>query len=310
MASHDDQLLRRPIIVVGSGRSGMNFLGRAIARHPDLVAATEPRLMWKHGNDGLSDALQPRHARPEVIARIRAQVAAFVRSNGKRRYVDVTPGNSLRLAFVDRVFPDAVYVHFIRDGVDNVLSMRRFYGVVARTLRPNRPQLRDSYLARRTRELSLRQVPGMALEAFRHVVSAWLFAAVGPPVKGVRLPGMTAMRQEIDLLDLCFLQWRSSVESAAHFGRSLPPGRYREYRIESFDEAQMRQIYAFCGLDRPEPALEYMRREFDRRRIGPALDDGFPSELDRLRLLVAPTMAWLADAVGTAPPRTPGETPS
>ena len=293
MACGDDELLQKPIIVVGAGRSGMNFLGDAIAQHPRLAVAHEPRLIWKAGNDRISDALRPHHARPEVIADIRSRFANVVRKAGKERYIDVTPGNSVRLGFVNQVFPDCQFVHFIRDGVDNVLSMRRFYGVVARSLRSNTPKLRDSFVARRAKEMRLKQVPYMAMEAVRHLAPHWLLPFVGPPVVGVRLPAMSAMRREMDLLDICFMQWRSSVEWACQFGRSLPPGRYMECRIETFCEDDVRRIYEFLGLDLPPEALEFVRKNFEPGRIGPAMQDCFPEELERLKAMVAPTMRWI-----------------
>ena len=304
----DDELMKKPVIVVGSGRSGMNFLGDAIAQHPRLAVAHEPRLIWKSGNDRISDALRPHHARPEVIADIRSRFANVVRLAGKERYIDVTPGNSVRLGFVDKVFPDCQFVHFIRDGVDNVLSMRRFYGVVARTLRSNTPKLRDSAAARRVKEMRLKQVPYMAMEAARHLAPHWLLPYIGPPVVGVRLPAMSAMRKEMDLLDVCFLQWRSSVEWACQFGRSLPPGRYMECRIETFCEDDVRRIYDFLGLEVTPEALEFVRKEFEPGRIGPAMQDCFPEELERLKAMVAPTMRWIEsynphDAASRVPTR-------
>lgn len=295
MSRSDNDLMRQPIIVVGAGRSGMNFLGDAIAQHPQLAVAHEPRLIWKSGNDRLSDALRARHARPEVITDIRSRFASVVRKAGKERFIDVTPGNSVRLPFVDRVFPDCKFVHFIRDGVDNVLSMRRFYGVVARTLQSNTPKLRDSFMARRARELRLKQVPYMAVEAIRHLAPPWMLPVVGMPVVGVRLPAMSAMRSEMDLLDVCFLQWRSSVEWACQFGRSLPAGRYLECRIETFGEEELRRIYDFLGLDLAPEAIEFVRRHFEPGRIGPAMQDCFPEELERLRAMVEPTMRWIED---------------
>ncbi|MBA4105350.1 MAG: hypothetical protein C0485_06295 [Pirellula sp.] len=293
MACSDDELMRRPIIVVGAGRSGMNFLGDAIAQHPRLAVAHEPRLIWKAGNNRVSDALRPHHARPEVIADIRSRFATVVRKAGKERYIDVTPGNSVRLGFVNQVFPDCHFVHFIRDGVDNVLSMRRFYGVVARTLRSNTPKLRDSYVARRAKEMRPKQVPLMALEAVRRLAPHWMLPYVGPPVAGVRLPAMSAMRREMDLLDVCFMQWRSSVEWACQFGRSLPPGRYMECRIETFCEDDVRRIYDFLGLEVTPDALEFVRKNFEPGRIGPAMQDCFPEELERLKAMIAPTMRWI-----------------
>ncbi|QEG34702.1 sulfotransferase [Bythopirellula goksoeyrii] len=289
----DDELLQKPILVVGCGRSGMNFLGDAIAQYPTLAVAHEPRLVWKRGNDRLSDLLRPHHARPEVIADIRAHFASVVRKEGKQRYIDVTPGNAVRLDFVDKVFPDCQYVHFIRDGVDNVLSMRRFYAVVARILRRNTPKLQDSYMARRAKESRLRQLPYMVVEAIRRMAPSWLLPLVGPPVAGVRLPAMSAMRREMDLLDVCFLQWRYSVESACQFGRSLPPGRYMECRIETFCEEDLRRIYGFLGLEITPEALEFVRKSFQPGRIGPAMQDCFPEELERLKSMVEPTMQWI-----------------
>ena len=98
MVRSDDELLAKPIIVVGAGRSGMNFLGDTIAQHGSLAVATQPRLIWKHGNDSKSDALRAEDARPEVIAHIRSRFATLVRQQGKDRLIDVTPGNSVRLA--------------------------------------------------------------------------------------------------------------------------------------------------------------------------------------------------------------------
>lgn len=295
MSRSDNDLMRQPIIVVGAGRSGMNFLGDAIAQHPLLAVAHEPRLIWKSGNDRMSDALRARHARPEIITDIRSRFASVVRKAGKERFIDVTPGNSVRLPFVDRVFPDAKFVHFIRDGVDNVLSMRRFYGVVARSFRSNTPKLRDSFIARRAKELRIKQAPYMAMEAIRHLAPPWLLPVVGMPVVGVRLPAMSAMRAEMDLLDVCFMQWRSSVEWACQFGRSLPPGRYMECRIETFGEEELRRIYDFLGLDLAPQSLEFVRRHFEPGRIGPAMQDCFPEELARLRAMVEPTMRWIEE---------------
>ncbi len=289
----DDELLKKPIIVIGTGRSGMNFLGDTIARHGTLAVATEPRLIWKHGNDYKSDALKAEDARPEVIASIRSRFAEIIRQQGKDRLIDVTPGNALRLEFVNQVFPDCQFVHFIRDGVDNVLSMRRFYAVSARTIRPEKDTLSDSFVGRRTRELRLRQIPGLAMEVIRHLAPDFLLRIIGPPVLGVRLPAMVAMRREMELLDVCFLQWRMSVESACLFGRRLPKGRYTECRIEDFSLEDVKIIFEFCQLETSPTVFEFFQKRFESKRIGPAMQDSDPQELLELRDQVEPTMQWV-----------------
>jgi hypothetical protein len=293
MTRSDDELLAKPIIVLGTGRSGMNFLGDTIAQHGSLAVATEPRLIWKHGNDSKSDALRPEDARPEVIAHIRSRFATLVRQQGKNRLIDVTPGNSLRLEFVNRVFPDCQFVHFIRDGVDNVVSMRRFYSVYARTIRPERHKVRDSFVMRRTREIRLRQLPTAAMEVIRHLAPDFLLPLIGPPVLGVRLPGMVAMRREMEMLDVCFQQWRASVEMAAMYGRRLPADRYMECRIEGFSLDDIEEIFAFCNLKTSPEVFEFFKSRFESKRIGVALSDADPDELKYLRDRAEPTMQWL-----------------
>jgi len=293
MTRSDDELLTKPIIVVGAGRSGMYFLGDTIAQHGSLAVAEEPRLIWKHGNDNKSDALRAEDARPEVIAHIRSRFASLVRQQGKDRLIDVTPGNSLRLGFVNRVFPDCQFVHFIRDGVDNVVSMRRFYSVYARTIRPERHKVRDSFVARRTRELRLRQLPTTAMEVIRHLAPDFLLPLIGPPVLGVRLPGMVAIRREMEMLDVCFLQWRASVETACMVGRRLPADRYMECRIEGFSLDDIEEIFAFCNLETSPEVFEFFQSRFESTRIGVALSDADPEELKYLRDRAEPTMQWI-----------------
>ena len=250
MRHSDDELLNKAIIIVGVGRSGMNVLGELIARHGSIATAAEPRLIWKYGNDRKSDMLRPEDARPKVVAHIRSRLARLVRDQGKQRLIDVTPGNSLRLAFVDRVLPGCRFVHLIRDGVDNVLSKRRFYAVAGRRLRgmpgPNYKTARASYMTRRIREVRLRQIPHAGMEVVRHVAPDWLLPIVGRPTLGVRLPAMGAMRREIGLLEMCFMQWRASAEMATQYGRRLPPDRYMQCRLEEWVEPTM-QWLSRCG---------------------------------------------------------------
>jgi Sulfotransferase family len=59
---------------------------------------------------------------------IRAVYRSYADARGKRRYGDKTPSYMQELDLLERVFPDAQYVHLVRDGRDAALSflaMRR-----------------------------------------------------------------------------------------------------------------------------------------------------------------------------------------
>jgi hypothetical protein len=57
---------------------------------------------------------------PHAIRRLYAMYAA---SRGKSRYADKTPSFVLRMGLLDRLFPESVFIHLVRDGRDVAASL-------------------------------------------------------------------------------------------------------------------------------------------------------------------------------------------
>jgi hypothetical protein len=302
VSASDDELLQRPIFIVGAPRSGTAVLAEVLRADPDLAYVREPRLVWRYGNDARSDLLEADDARPEVVAHIRASFAREVRDQGKRRLLEKTPSNSLRLPFVDRIFPDATFVHIVRDGADTVAAIRRRWLEPPRDLRV--PRQRDR-LRRHLREASWRQYPHYARELVQKVTPRSLATVIGDRPWGPRLPGLDGLRRDLDLLDVCALQWRLCVERAAHHGRRLPPGRYMECRVDTFDAATVERIARFCDLTHVDEVLAAFDRAFDADRVVQRSKELSDDELDRVMTWIEPTLAWLA---ATSPSPAPGTT--
>jgi hypothetical protein len=290
MSATDDELLRDPIIIVGAPRSGTAILAHVLRAHPDLAYLREPRLLWKYGNDAKSDLLHPEDARPEVRAHIRGEMARFVREQGRRRLVEKTPSNALRLGFVDAVFPDARYVHIIRTGPDAVAAIHRSWLEPPRNLRVDRQRDR---LRRHLREASWRQFPHYAWEAVQKVAPKRLRGVVGRPPWGPRLPGLDGLVRDLDLLEVCALQWKMCVEAATQFGRGLPPGRYMECRLEDLDPPAIHRILDFVGLDAHPDVLAALAEEYDDSKIIARSKDLPAHDVERIMTWIAPTLRWL-----------------
>ncbi len=126
----------RPIFIIGSARSGTTLLRMMLDSHPRISCGEETkfladlapilgdhwRLLSRYGFE-----------RDWWLERIRdfygGFQAAYLAKRGKgRRWAEKTPGYTLHLAFVDELFPDAQYVHIIRDGHDVVASFRERWG--------------------------------------------------------------------------------------------------------------------------------------------------------------------------------------
>jgi hypothetical protein len=150
------------LLVVGCGRSGTTVLRTVLDSHPDLAVAHEARFIVPLGlrraryerpegfdgdrfvrdmardravtnNLGLSEgelravlAERPVVDLPDATRRVFARYAA---AQGKSRYGDKMPGYVLRIAMLAAMFPDARFVHIIRDGRDVALSTMNIDGV-------------------------------------------------------------------------------------------------------------------------------------------------------------------------------------
>jgi hypothetical protein len=291
VAAADDEVLARPVFVVGAPRSGTATLGDVLGSHPEAVFVREPRLLWRHGNESGSDLLRPADARPEVRDHIRATFAELVRAGGGRRLVEKSPSNSLRIPFVHEVFPDALFVHIIRDGPDCIAAIRRKW--VETPHGANRRQ-RDR-IRRHLREVQWRRAPRHAAELARQLLPRRFAPVVGARQWGPRIPGLDGLVRDLDLLEVCALQWRTCVELACHDGRQLPADRYLEVRLDQLDRDRVAQVAAWCGLDDPAVLARYDAL-YDDRKIVARADELDPDERRRVAAWIEPTVALLTAA--------------
>lgn len=284
--SDQDQLLEKPIVIIGSPRSGTTVLGAIFEKHRSLAYNEEPRLTWRWGNDKKSDMLRAEDARAAVVDYIRGSFASFVREAGKVRLLEKTPSNALRMGFVDRVLPDCRFVHVIRNGYDSVLSIRKFW-------EQHSGGVKSDKLLQRLKEISPRQYPHYGYEFLKRLLPGKM---AGVRVWGPRIPGVEQLVKDLHPLEVCSLQWRMCVEAACHYGRSLPRERYFECRLEDMDEALIRRIMDFCELDDDPAIQDYFRDEYDPSMAGARKAIADEAELAHIREWIEPTMKWLGYA--------------
>jgi hypothetical protein len=139
--------VRTPLVLLGVSRSGTTLLRVILDRSPGIAIPDEsffvPLLARRHGRKvdaerflddlaripairdwGLSVAsLAPRIPSGMPLGEaIAAIYEAYADAAGKPRWGDKTPMYMRHLALLDELFPDAQYVHLIRDGRDAALS--------------------------------------------------------------------------------------------------------------------------------------------------------------------------------------------
>ncbi|MFO1540960.1 MAG: sulfotransferase family protein [Chloroflexota bacterium] len=131
IADHAD----RPIFIIGAPRSGTTLLRLILDSHPSISCGEETHFLRD------LEPIVGRHWRmlgPYAVprdwwlARIRALYTDFqaqvLAGRGKRRWAEKDPTYTLVLPFIAELFPDALYVHVVRDGRDVVASFRDRWG--------------------------------------------------------------------------------------------------------------------------------------------------------------------------------------
>ena len=119
-------MLAAPIFLVGSPRSGTTLAVNLFATHPDVANWSEAGHLWDpidYRNDEADHHFTAERATPAQIARLQRWCEWYRQSHGKTRFVNKHPRNSVRIDYLRRVFPDARFIHVIRDGRAVVSSM-------------------------------------------------------------------------------------------------------------------------------------------------------------------------------------------
>ena len=137
-----------PFFIVGSARSGTTFLRLTMNAHPEVAVPPESRFITelREGRDQVEteDFLQrlAQHKRFEAwelpIDAVRQRLAgqttvpygeaisaayrAYAEAHGKKRWGDKTPRYVENIRELAELFPDARFIHLIRDGRDVALS--------------------------------------------------------------------------------------------------------------------------------------------------------------------------------------------
>jgi omega-hydroxy-beta-dihydromenaquinone-9 sulfotransferase len=161
--SDDTTPIDRPIFVIGTGRSGTTLRFKILSRHPELgwirtlsasvslsysqhlrkglgklpgcawlrrtsfyaVAHPEPYAFWQRYAPSFNRPcrdLDERDVHPHLASGIRSALMNEIRELKRTRFITKYTGWS-RIRFMDQIFPDALYVHIIRNGLDVAWSL-------------------------------------------------------------------------------------------------------------------------------------------------------------------------------------------
>ncbi len=126
--------VKKPIFILGTGRSGTTILGIVMSMHKKIGFLNEPKALWhsvnRHedliGSYTMEEAhyfLDASNADEQQKREIHKIFGTYLRMTFSQRVVDKYPELIFRIPYVKKFFPDAKFLFLVRDGWDTCGSI-------------------------------------------------------------------------------------------------------------------------------------------------------------------------------------------
>ncbi len=246
---------KKVIILIGAARSGTKFL-RSILDASNQVSAIpyDVNYIWRFGNEQLvHDELTAGQLNEKTRAYIHKQLYRIsgIGDDDKQVLLEKTVSNSLRVPFVNKVFPNALYIHLIRDGRAVTESAMRMWNAP--------PELKSIF--QKLRKFPLSNI-GYIFWFLKNFVVGLTSSRRGGNTWGPRYQGLDEdVRNNLPLVEICAKQWVASITKAAEDLDKIDASRVLTLRYSDLisNDKSIDALLNFANIDDKTLSLEYYR---------------------------------------------------
>lgn len=213
--------LQQPIFIFGSPRSGTTFLGSCLAELPELSYHFEPVLTKAAVRYVYTQQWSTSNA--QIFYRTVYSWLMRLHADGDLIFAEKTPRNSFIIPFLYETFPNAKFIHIIRDGRDVAISLAK------------RPWYRQDMNGSGAKD------PGGY--PFGSMARFW--------VESDRAEEFETTND----IHRCIWLWRKYVAHALEGASTLPPNQYHELRYENLvtnPNVECDHLLDFLAINNPE----------------------------------------------------------
>ena len=283
------------IIIVGAPRSGTNMLRDALTSIKGISTwpCDEINYIWRHGNVRYpSDEFPADIASLKVSNYIRRRFNEIQKKCNAKVVVEKTCANSLRVPFLDAVFPDARYLFIVRDGIDATGSAKLRWTA----------ELDLTYIMEKVRYVPIMDLPYYSIRYFWSRLHRFFSSEKRLAFWGPALADMQEILQKHTLNEVCAIQWQRCVEKSADSFSNMPSSKVCQVRYEEFVRNPMEElgkILGFIGIDASEKEMKAAVSNVSAKSLGKGRESLGREEVEKLEALVGDTLrkfGYLEDA--------------
>lgn len=278
-----------PVIIIGAGRSGTNMLRDIITSIDGFETwdCDEINPLWRYGNrDFPTDELTVDQLTPKIKTYIRDRFDKLQKETKGKVIVEKTCANSLRIRYINEIFPHAKFIIINRDGRDVVPSaMQRWVSSFDFTYTLKKlKQVPVSDLFYYISRFGINRIKKMVTKT--ESLSFW-----GPLYNGIA----TDVKEKT-LMEVCALQWKNCAEKTIFERKYLQEERIFDMRYEEFvknPKAEMQRLGAFLDVTLDDGIIDELTKGVSDKSVGSHKKIFTAEELVNLESIMAPTLLKL-----------------
>ena len=252
--------MNKQAFIIGSPRSGTTILENILGCHPKIADWYEPYYIWeRYLSADESDVLKIKTNRPKYAKSIQKEYRIFGQKSKREYVLDKLPTHVFNIQLIYQIFPDAKYIHIIRDGRDVTLSIRKEWQK-REVIVANKEYFRLFYVA--WKMLARQQFLSYRLKALIFELKS--IASVNPKKYlnksrwkgqigwGPRFEGWQDFLKTHTTLEFNAMQWVKCVEAARTSWSILPVENRLEIRYEdlvTFPEKTVEKVFRLLNIE-------------------------------------------------------------
>lgn len=276
----------QPVIIIGAGRSGTNMLRDVLTRIPRFGTwpCDEINYIWRHGNiKERTDEFSPEQATPQTKSYIKKSFEKLAKKQRIDYVVEKTCANSLRVGFVNEIFPNAFYIHIVRDGRDVVASAKKRWTA----------PLDIPYILRKARFVPVLDIPYYGFRYIWNHIYRIFSNEKHLAFWGPRFEGVDEYLKNYSLEEVCAIQWQRCVEKADEQLKLIDQSKVYHLKYEDFVENpanEMKKMCEFLSVKTTTEDIENAVNIVSKKSVGKGREEMDPRVLEIIETRLQDTL--------------------
>lgn len=279
----DGENYMSPVIIIGAPRSGTNMLRDVLCKVDGISTwpCDEINYIWRFGNSRFeTDEFTAAMATERTSKYIRRAFTKLAGATSNDIVLEKTCANSLRVGFVDEIFPQCKYIYIVRDGVDVVGSSAKRWAA----------KLDLKYLIKKARYVPASDVAYYAIKYLKSRVHKVISKQGILSVWGPKFEGLRELPQDIGVQEVCAHQWKQCVKRSEEAFNNICSSRVLKVKYESFVENpanELERIFSFLALEVDKEKVLSLTGGISSASVGKGRLQLAPDEIEKIESIAA-----------------------